>query len=181
MGRAADLLARLLGVFVQMPIPRVSTLEAGELQMTLAQFSGRDDTTGVCQGFTGAGVSGEVLTIFDQPSFADIAELLKYDGQVDQVAQRELLADMANTVIGALLKGIAEQLDVSFSQDYPMLLGHHLNVEALLRRKAGHWRNTLAVEMHFGIEGRRVACQLLLLFTEESLATLQQRVAFIAS
>jgi CheY-like chemotaxis protein len=181
MGRAADLLARLLGVFVQMPIPRVQMIEAGELQMTLAQLSQQSAATGVCQGFIGAGVAGEVLAIFDQPSLVDIAELLRFDGKVDAAGQQELLADMANIIIGALLKGIAEQLDVTFSQDYPQLLGHHLNVEALLKRKAGRWKNTLAIEMAIRIEGRRVSCQLLLLFTEESLAMLQQRLSFLAS
>jgi chemotaxis protein CheY-P-specific phosphatase CheC len=180
MGRAADLLARLLGVFVHMPIPRVSMIDAGELQMTLAQFGEQSAAAGVCQGFIGAGVAGEVLAIFDQPSFRDIAELLKYDGAVDDAAQQELITDIANIVIGALLKGIGEQLDMSFSQDYPLLLGRHLNVPALLQRKSGRWTNTLAIEMATRIEERNVSCSLLLLFTEDSLDTLRQRVAFLA-
>ncbi len=180
MGRAADLLARLLGVFVEMPIPKVNMIEAAELQMALAQFAEQGACAGVCQGFIGAGVAGEVLATFDQPSYADIAELLRYEGTADEAGQQEMLADIANIVIGALLKGIAEQLDMSFSQDYPLLLGSHLDVEALLRRKAGRWKNMLAIEMATRVEGRRVSCQLLLLFTEDSLATLQQRVAFLA-
>jgi chemotaxis protein CheY-P-specific phosphatase CheC len=180
MGRAADLLARLLGVFVHMPIPRVNMIDAGELQMTLAQFGEHSSAAGVCQGFIGAGVAGEVLATFDKPSFADIAELLKYDGAMDDAAQQELITDIANIVIGALLKGIAEQLDMSFSQDYPLLLGRHLNVAALLQRKSGRWKNTLAIEMATRIEGRNIACSLLLLFTEDSLDTLRQRVAFLA-
>ena len=181
MGRAADLLARLLGVFVQMPIPKVNRIDAGELQMTLAQFGEQSAAVGVCQGFIGAGVAGEVLAIFDQPSYESIAELLKYDGQLDDAARQELITDIANIAIGALLKGIAEQLDISFSQDYPLLLGRHLSVPALLQRKAGRWTNTLAIEMEARIEGRNVSCALLLLFTADSLATLEQRVAFIAS
>lgn len=181
MGRAADLLARLLGVFVQMPVPKVNMIDAGELEMTLAQFAEPDAALGVCQGFIGAGVAGEALAIFDQPSFESIAELLKYDGPVDDAARQELIADIANIVIGALLKGIAEQLDISFSQDYPLLLGRHVNVTALLQRQSGRRESALAIEMEVRIEGRNIACALLLLFTQDSLGTLEQRVALFAS
>jgi CheY-like chemotaxis protein len=181
MGRAAELLARLLGVFVQMPVPKVNRIDAGQLEMTLAQFGEAAAAFGVCQGFIGAGVAGEVLAIFEKPSFESIAELLKYDGPLDEAARQELLADIANILIGALLKGIAEQLDLSFSQDYPLLLGRHVQVAALLQRRSGGGRSLLAIEMETRIEGHDLACVLLLLFTEDSLATLEQRVALFAS
>ena len=181
MGRAADLLARLLGVFVQMPVPKVNRIDGGELEMTLAQFAEPGSAWGVCQGFIGAGVAGEALAIFEQPSFESIAELLQYDGPVDEAARQELIADIATLVIGALLKGIAEQLDISFSQDYPLLLGRHVNVTAVLQRRSGRRHNLLAIEMQPRIEGYNLACTLLLLFTEDSLGTLGERVAFFAS
>ena len=34
MGRAAELLARVLGVFIKLPIPNVNILEVGELHMS---------------------------------------------------------------------------------------------------------------------------------------------------
>nr|GFC94293.1 hypothetical protein [Tanacetum cinerariifolium] len=42
MGRAAALLARVLGVFVQLPVPNVNMLEVGELHMALADAQGID-------------------------------------------------------------------------------------------------------------------------------------------
>ncbi len=56
MGRAAALLARVLGVFVQLPIPNVNMLEVGELHMALADAAQGDKLTAVCQGYIGVGL-----------------------------------------------------------------------------------------------------------------------------
>ena len=53
MGRAAALLARVLGVFIQLPIPNVNILEVGELHMALADAARGDKLTAVCQGYIG--------------------------------------------------------------------------------------------------------------------------------
>ena len=53
MGRAAALLARVLGVFVQLPVPNVNILEVGELHMALMDAQQGDRLTAVCQGYIG--------------------------------------------------------------------------------------------------------------------------------
>ena len=73
MGRAGDLLARLLKVFVKMPIPKVNTLEASELRMALSAAEASGTYSAVCQGFIGAGIAGEALLLFADTSFEDIA------------------------------------------------------------------------------------------------------------
>lgn len=178
MGRAADLLARLLGVFVVLPVPRVDMLEGGDLRMTLEHIAHSDSATGVCQGFIGGGVAGEALLIFHESSFADLAELLKYDGELDESARIELLMDTASILIGACLKGLADQLDISFSQGHPLILGRHTKISDLVQRNAERWTNILAIEMAFEIENRNISCDLLLLFTEDSIATLEDRLSY---
>ncbi len=54
MGRAAALLARVLGVYVQLPIPNVNMLEVGELQMALEDAARGEKLTAVCQGTSAA-------------------------------------------------------------------------------------------------------------------------------
>src|SRR5690606_40692154 len=61
MGQAGDLLARLLNVFVKLPIPNVNLIEVSELHMALASVEHESTTSAVCQGFIGGGVSGEAL------------------------------------------------------------------------------------------------------------------------
>jgi chemotaxis protein CheY-P-specific phosphatase CheC/ActR/RegA family two-component response regulator len=178
MGRAADLLARLLGVFVVLPVPRVDMLEGGDLRMTLENIAHSDSVAGVCQGFIGGNIAGEALLIFHESSYTDLAELLKHEGELDQSVELELLLDMASILIGACLKGLADQLDISFSQGHPLVLGRHTKISNLVRQNAAHWTNILTIEMGFEIENRNVGCDLLLMFTEDSLATLEERLSY---
>jgi len=178
MGRAGDLLARLLDAFVILPIPNVSMIEVSELRMALNQVADSDTVSAVCQGFIGAGIAGEALLMFNESSFADIAELMKYKGEIDETAQLELLMDVANILLGACLTGIADQLDISFSQGHPMVLGRHVKVRDLLKYNAAQWHRTLAIEFAYRIENRRITCDLLLLFTEDSLPALNRQLAY---
>lgn len=178
MGRAADLLARLLNVFVLLPIPNVSMLEISELRMALNQVADDDTLSAVCQGFIGAGIAGEALLMFSESSFADIAELMHYSGEIDDTAELELLMDIASVLLGACLTGIADQLDISFSQSHPVVLGRHVKVRDLLTNPAAQWQKTLAIEISYGIEQRRVHCDLLLLFTEDSLPALNKQLRY---
>ncbi len=61
MGQAGDLLARLLKVFVKLPIPNVNVIEVSELHMAIASVEQKENTSAVCQGFIGGGVAGEAL------------------------------------------------------------------------------------------------------------------------
>ncbi|MFV2061389.1 MAG: response regulator [Gammaproteobacteria bacterium] len=179
MGRAAELLAMLLGHFIKMPIPNVNMLEVGELRMALGQVDNDVKLSAVCQGFIGSGIAGEALLIFNDSSYVDIAELMKYDEQVDEAAQIEMLMDISNIMIGACLKGIADQLDLTFSQGNPIVLGQHINIDSLLQKNTMTWKKILTIEMGFAIEGCNVNADLLLLFTEESLQSLKQIAEYL--
>jgi chemotaxis protein CheY-P-specific phosphatase CheC len=178
MGRAGDLLARLLDAFVILPIPNVNMIEVSELRMALNEVADSDTLSAVCQGFIGAGIAGEALLMFNESSFTDIAELMKYKGEIDETAQLELLMDVANILLGACLTGIADQLDISFSQGHPMVIGRHVKVRDLLKYNASRWKRTLAIEIAYSIENRRINCDLLLLFTEDSLPSLNKQLAY---
>jgi len=179
MGRAAALLARLLDCFVIMPIPIVNVLEVSELRMMLENVGENENISAVCQGFIGNGIAGEALLIFHEASFADIAELMKHEGEIDDLVQQELLMDMASILIGALLKGIADQLDANFSQSHPTVLGQHVKINDLLKRGVGRWKKTLTIELGYSIENRNIKSDLLLLFTEDSIPRLTELVAYV--
>ena len=178
MGRAADLLARLLDVFVLLPVPRVAMLEGGDLRMALENIAHSESVAGVCQGFIGGGIAGEALLIFHKSSHADLAELLKYEGALDESVEPELLVDTACILIGACLKGVADQLGIGFSQGHPLELGRHTTISNLVQRNAARWTNILSIEMGFEIENRNISCDLLLLFTEDSIPSLERRLPY---
>ena len=179
MGQAADLLARLLNVFVLLPIPRVNLLELGELQMALQATKDEDTISAVCQGFIGAGIAGEALLLFHDSSFKDMAKLMHYQGQMNELAEQELLMDLASVLIGACIKGIAEQLDIAFSQGHPVVLGQHIDVSQLLNNNQWNWSRILAIEICYSIENYEIQCDLLLLLTEDSLPMLRNKVAYL--
>ncbi|WP_026960242.1 MULTISPECIES: response regulator [Aliagarivorans] len=179
MGRAGDLLARLLNAFVLLPIPKVNILETSELHMALSSVESDQSLSGVCQGYIGSGIAGEALLIFQDSSFSDMAKLLDYQGPLDDKAELELLMDTANILIGASLKGIAEQLDMHFAQGHPVVLGQHCNVAELIQSNRQRWQKTLAIEINFKIEKHDIQCDLLLLITEDSLPTLNNKISYL--
>jgi len=179
MGRAGDLLARLLNVFVKLPIPNVNLIEVSELSMALKAVESNESISGICQGFIGGGISGEALLILNDSSFQDIAKLMNYQGNVDERAELELLMDIANVLIGACLNGISEQLDMPFSQGHPVVLGQHCDISELVASNMTKWQKTLAIEISYGIENYPIKCDILLLFTEKSMKTLNNKVSYL--
>ena len=179
MGQAGDLLARLLKVFVKLPIPNVNVIEVSELHMAIASVEQKQTTSAVCQGFIGGGISGEALLILNDSSFVDIAKLLNYTGKLTTKTELELLMDIGNILIGAVLKGLAEQIDMTFSQGHPVVLGQHAPISEMIKANAKRWKRTLAIEISYGIENYNINCDLLLLFTEDSIKTMNYKVAFL--
>jgi chemotaxis protein CheY-P-specific phosphatase CheC/ActR/RegA family two-component response regulator len=179
MGRAGDLLARLLNVFVELPIPNVNFIEVSELRMALKDIENHESTSGVCQGFISAGISGEALLILNDSSFKDVASLMNYQYDADMGTELELLMDLANVLIGACLKGVSEQLDIQFSQGHPEVLGQHRKISDLIANNANKWKKTLAIEISYSIENYPIKCDLLLLFTEKSMQTLSDKLAYL--
>lgn len=179
MGQAADLLARLLDVFVKLPIPQVNLFEITDLHMALQSLDQDQAASAVCQGFAGDGITGEALIIFNDSSFEDIARLMSYTGEETEAMHVELLMDVANILIGAFMKGLAEQLDLNFSQGHPTVLGQHKPIRDLLRPASQSWHQTLAIEITYKLENHPVNCDLLLLFTEESIDVMNRKIAYL--
>lgn len=179
-GRAADLLARLLDTYVVMPVPKVKLIRVEDLNSTFNIINNNSHMSAVCQGFIGAGIAGEAILIFSKTNFTDIAELMKYQAELNDTVQQELLMDIGSVMIGAFLKGIAKQLDINFSQGTPLVISKHTTMLKLSAHKNPDCEKTLAIEMRCAIEGRDIKCNLLLLFTEDSLKTLNRIVSVLA-
>ncbi|GAA0780541.1 MULTISPECIES: response regulator [Pseudomonadati] len=179
MGRAADLLAKLLDVFVVLPIPNVNVLEVSELTMALKATEESSTISALCQGFIGAGVAGEALLLFHDSSFADMAKLMKINSEEQTHTEVEVLIDTGNVLIGAFLSGISEQLDMKFSQSHPVVLGQHCTVNDLIHASSEKWQRTLAMEINYRIEDYNIQCDLLLLFTEDSIPTLNFKLGYL--
>ena len=179
MGRAAALLAKVLGVFVQLPVPNVNMLEVGELHMALADAQRGQRLTAVCQGYIGGGIAGEALLLLHDSEVADIARLMQRDSA--DYTDMEMLLDLSTLVIGACLSGIGEQIDVPFSLGHPQILGQQGGIDDLIDVNQKRWKKTLAVEVSYSVEGHNIHFDLLMLFTEDSVERLTNKLAYMMS
>jgi chemotaxis protein CheY-P-specific phosphatase CheC len=175
MGRAAELLTRLIGQSVELSIPRVNLLEASELAMTLQSAHAGQGVSLVSQGFIGGGVSGETMLSFEDSDIAGLSALLRGGGEEGDVREEEALMDVANVLVGAFLKGIADQLDIQFSQGHPRIQMHRAREKRLLSPQVADHRRTLAIELGYTIGSQRILCDQMVLFTEASIAGMKQR------
>ncbi|WP_395340757.1 response regulator [Ningiella sp. W23] len=179
MGQAGDHLARIMNVFVRLPIPNVNLIEVSELHMMLSDVDSNETTSGVCQGFLGDGISGEALCVLSDSSFSDMAKIMQVKGELDDQMQLELLMDVGSILIGTCLRGLANQLDMQFRQGHPVVLGQHQSVQELIQANKGTWKRTLAIELSYGLENFNVQCDLMLLFTEDSMEMMNAKLAHL--
>lgn len=179
MGRAGDLLARILDVNVRLPIPKVNVLASSELHMILKATDEESAISAVCQGFIGSGISGEALILFYDSTVNEFAQLMNYQGEVDDAIEREMLIDLSNILVGAFLKGFSDQLDLGFSQSHPELLGLHRNVAQLINSDSRKWQEILAIEINYSIEKYNIDCDLIVLITQQSLPILNNKLIYL--
>ncbi|PIP80343.1 MAG: response regulator [Gammaproteobacteria bacterium CG22_combo_CG10-13_8_21_14_all_40_8] len=179
MGQAASLLAELLGVFIQLPIPNVNEMDFSDLQMFLADAHSEEDLSVICQGFIGFGISGEALLTFNNASTEDLSKLMSYHDSGTVENKMELLMDVSSILIGACLNSIAKQLDINFSQGSPVILGQQVKISDLLASNNQKWKKNLAIEINYAIEGYNINCDLIVLFTEDSLPNLARRAGYL--
>mgnify|MGYP005842086469 CR=1 FL=1 len=180
MGQAADLLARLLNTFVQLPVPKITTVYRSELSMVLTASAQQQDTySAVCQGFTGAGLAGEALLLFSDSSVQDMAHMLGYDSADTEVVEIEVLMDMCSILFGAFLRGVGEQMDIQLGLGQPMVLGRHRRVDHLVEHHSMRQEKLMCVEIPYQLEGYDIRCDLLVFLTEESIDQLETNLPFL--
>ena len=68
---------------------------------------------------------------------------------------------------------------MSFAQGQPVVLGQHRNITEIIATNKLKWKRTLAIEISYGLEGYQTVCELLLLFTESSMETLNYKLAHL--
>ncbi|MYL27003.1 MULTISPECIES: response regulator [Halomonadaceae] len=179
MGQAGDLLARLLDVFIKLPVPRVNMLAASELRMALNITDSTSTWSGVCQGFSGAGITGEGLLLFNNARLETLSHLLGYPEEDNASNNTEPLMDLSSIMVGAFLRGFGQQMDRQFGLSHPVVLGTHLDISDLLDGSQYAWQQILTIELTYTIESHDLECDLLLLFSEESVAPLREALAWL--
>jgi chemotaxis protein CheY-P-specific phosphatase CheC/CheY-like chemotaxis protein len=170
MGRAGESLAKLLGEFINLPIPNVNLITNNELHMAITDIQRNEQVSAVSKGFIGSGINGEALVIFNESNFANMVKLLKYDEALDSSSlELEALMDVSNILIGACLNALSEQLHVTFSHNHPIILGRHCDLDDILKSNIKKQDKILAIEIAYSIKSQHINFDLLLLFPNQAI------------
>jgi chemotaxis protein CheY-P-specific phosphatase CheC len=178
-GQTADKIARSFSTFVKMPIPQVHMLESADIMMTLGVIESEERVTAVTQAFYSNGINGEALLLFSDASMQQLSELMHHDGVPDDQQQAELVLEIASLLNGSCIQGICGQLDLIVLLKHPELFGQHESLAELLRKDRLPWDRTLAIELNYAFEGYDITCDLVVLFNEDSLASLFEKLEFL--
>ena len=172
MGQAGDSLARFLGVFIRLSIPRIKLVHADELKKQLVMLVGNDvEVTGVRQAFF-THWYGEAITLFDQSGSKDLAKLMHYPDSMDKETEKELFLDVGNLLSGACVNGVSEQFGIELNYSPPSILSQNVFVEDLFAADKMNWTHSLLMEINFSMEEYKFKSHLLIMMTEESIETL---------
>jgi chemotaxis protein CheY-P-specific phosphatase CheC/CheY-like chemotaxis protein len=182
MGQAGESLAKLLGEFINLPIPNVNLITNNELHMAITDIQRNEQVSAVSKGFIGSGINGEALVIFNESNFANMVKLLKYDEALDSSSlELEALMDVSNILIGACLNALSEQLHVTFSHNHPIILGRHCDLDDILKSNIKKQDKILAIEIAYSIKSQNINFDLLLLFPNQAIDLVFNKLVKAAS
>ena len=163
MGQAGDHLARVLDTFIELPVPNVNFIAPSELHMAIESIDAKQQVAAVSQGFSGSGILGEALTLFNEAAIDDIGQLLGAKlGESGSVKQQriESLMDVASILSSACLNGLGQQLHVEFAASQPVLLGENQSMQELLQHGEQRWQKILAIEIGYQLPEHKLAFDL---------------------
>lgn len=171
MGRAGAALAKLLGTFVTLSVPEIQLVSVEDLRLRLTDVPGTlDDAPSVRQAFQ-SDISGEALVMFGPEGSHELRELMGYE--TDDAAEAEMLADVANLLVGACVCNVFEQLGRTLSFSRPTLLRANALLDTLARPEAVRWEFALLLTVRFSLENRRFTAHLVTLLAEAAIGPMK--------
>lgn len=170
MGQAGSSLAKLLDVFVILSVPRVRIVGVEDVPAAVGEMvDDPEEVTAVRQAFYNK-LRGETVVIFGRKGCSDLSDLMGYDDEVESdEGEEELLLDVTNILVGAVLNGLGEQIEVKFGFSPPAIMAMNTPIEKVLRSDDLGWSHALLIEVNFSLEERGFKCYLIMLMPEESI------------
>lgn len=174
MGQAGASLAKLLDVFVNLSVPRVSWVSDVDFvdQVEKLVEGHGDSWAGVRQAFYNQ-LEGEAFAIYGANGCQQLAGLMGYADDDEDGAEEELLLDVTNILVGACLVGVAKQIGKKLDFAAPTLVGIGKPIEDLLYRREREWDQCLLIEVNFCLEEGDFSCHLVMLMSEASIEQLR--------
>lgn len=178
-GQTADRLARSFSAFVKMPIPRVHLLDSVDIRMAIGAHAEGENVTAVTQAYYGDGISGEALLLMNDSSAAELSRLMGYAPPATEQEQLEHVLEIASLLTASCIQSVLEQLEIDVLISHPTLLGRHTRVQDLFMEQDLPWDKTLAIQLNYLFEGFSLSCDLILLFHQDSLPSLFEKLELL--
>ena len=175
MGDAAAKLAKLLGTFIQLPIPNVAWLTPAELEMALGVFQLGGQTV-VSQGFVSRGMAGEAILYADRDGVTGLRRLMA-ELRSQAESNNAPILDAASVLIGAFLSRFGKEVDLSFSKSQPVMLAENIMGSEYIYNSAID--DVLMVEIPYVFSERDFGCDLMILMPKVSGEHILERVGLL--
>ena len=174
MGRAAERLSILLDTFISLSIPEVNFITNADLYMIINGTGDAGFTATISQGFVGEGISGESILIIDKSGLPHISQLLGFPSEINADLEQDILVDLAGLLSSSFLKTYFQQIGIpQINQGVPSFLDSERELEHLI--KSNGMPDILTITVTYSIPSHNIFCDLLLIFTLESIEPMNQR------
>jgi CheY-like chemotaxis protein len=175
-GQAAKQLADMLNIFITLPIPKVSYLSGKEIYECLHGLAVDSDDILISTGFVGSNMNGEILISFSKECIDNLLALIIGDVATD-TNRRASIIDVSNLILSTLMNGIGEFLGAQFTRSHPSVVRLNDSVQLISPNLVNE--KILNVKMIYSIPKKNIECVLYLLFTEDALPSLTERLSYI--
>lgn len=175
-GQAAKQLADLLNIFITLPIPKVSHLTGKEIYSCLKGLVMDPDDILISSGFVGSDMNGEILISFSGECINNLLTLVVGDPN-SGTNRKAAVIDISNLLLSTLMNGVGEFLGAQFTRSHPSVVRLNDSIQLLSPQLAD--KKILNVKMIYSIPKRDIECVLYLLFTEDAMPSLTERLSYI--
>ena len=173
-GLSMGSLADILGIFIELSVPRVQMVRSHELIYVLMDsVSGNDEVTLINQNFRGE-FFGEAVLALPKKASQTLADILdktcgfRPEMEIDKL-EMEALLELGNVVIGACLGKFAELLETSISFSPPRIFLDNVSLERFKSKTTVSDRMVLVIHTNFNLEEKEVSGCLLIFLDENCL------------
>jgi chemotaxis protein CheC len=173
-GLSMGSLADILGIFIELSVPRVQMVRSHELIYVLVDsIDEKEEVTLINQNFRGD-FFGEAVLALPKKASHTLADILdkncgfRPEMEMDKL-EMEALLELGNVVIGACLGKFAELLNTSISFSPPRIFLDNIALDRFKEKTPISDRIVLVIHTNFNLENKEVSGCLLIFLDENCL------------
>ncbi|WP_087017765.1 response regulator [Thaumasiovibrio subtropicus] len=164
LGRGAAVIARQLGEFINMPLPKVGEMPSSEIVMLIDDIRSNKEILSVSQRFVGGGIHGEALVAMQGKDKQKFVQRLGCDD--DHADSNEKVLDLANLLVSTFLVSLSQQVLIEFSLRPPVVVESALMEQGMHTEKESEQGNCLSIEYSYTSADSDFHCDVLFLMDE---------------